>query len=281
MPSRAVIAAIFVCFVCRYAAADEKYTFHENVHVGEKTTVVVENDYKVKSTSTINGTSTVTDTRNYENWKLNLTVLEQKDGSATRSQLDVAPESYDITREGENEKKSPCPYAGKTVIVSRLADESFTNNFQGDAEADDTNMINAFISPDADFFPDHPVAIAEMWDASAKVSRHSQLSPGDQLLCRCRLDWVKTIGSKQMAQISCSQANIYQEDGNVEEDDEITSTLLVDVAAGMIVKCDQKGTGKYITNPKEKTQVGGGMEFSFHCEVLPSAPAVPPAKSQE
>ena len=91
MPSRAVIAAIFVCFVCRSAWADEKYTFHENVHVGDKTTIAVTNDYKVKSTSTINGTSTVTDTRDYQNWKLTLTVLEQKNGSATRSRLRVAP----------------------------------------------------------------------------------------------------------------------------------------------------------------------------------------------
>ena len=166
------------------------------------------------------------------------------------------------------------------MVVSRLPDESFTNNFQGDADADDTDMINAFIGPDADFFPDHPVAIGEMWDASAKVTKHSELAPGDQLLCRCRLDWVKTIGSKQMAQISCSQANIYHEDGNVELDEEITSTLLVDVAAGMIVKSDQKGSGKYSTNPKEKTQVGGGMEFTFHCEVVPDGPAAP-AKSQE
>jgi hypothetical protein len=278
MPMRIVFAAIFMLAVCRSAFADEKYTIHENLHVGQTTSVAIVNDYKVKSTSTTAGTSTATDTRNYQSWKVKLTVLEVKNGSSLRTQVDVSPDSFDLDRNGETEKKAACPYAGKTVIVSRLADETFANNFQGDASEDDVNMLDGFVCPDQDFFPEKPVAVGDVWDVSEKVAKHAELDPKDQLICKCRLDWVKTIDSKQMAQISCSQANIYHQDDNVEEDVQINSTLLVDVAAGMIVKFDQTGSSKYVSPPAEKTQVTGGTEFSCHCEVVPKGATAAVAK---
>jgi hypothetical protein len=92
------------------------------------------------------------------------------------------------------------------------------------------------------------------------------------LLSKCRLNWVKTIGDKQMAQISNSVGiTIYHEEGNVEEDMGYSGTILVDVAAGMIVKSDNSGSSKYLTPPSEPAQVTGGVEFKFHGAVLPPA----------
>ena len=134
-------------------------------------------------------------------------------------------------------------------------------------------MLNGLITPDEDIYPDKPVAVGDVWDNSAKASRHAELGPNDRMLSMCRLDWVKTIGGKRMRQISNSVAIIYHEAGNVEEDTSYSTTVLVDVAAGMIVKCEEKGSSKYTTPATEATQVSGGTEFSFQSEAIPLADA--------
>jgi hypothetical protein len=201
-----------------------------------------------------------------------LTVLDEKDGSAIRAQADVDPGSFDTDREGNGpEKRTPPAFAGKSVVLARHPDESITNDFSGNAGDDDLDMLNNLITPDEDFYPDNPVAVGDTWDNTAKAARHAELGPNDRMASVCRLDWVKTIGGKQMAQISNSVAIIYHEDGNVEEDTGYTATVLVDVAAGMIVKGDEKGSSKYATPATEATQVSGGTQFTFQCEVIPAA----------
>ncbi len=194
------------------------------------------------------------------------------DGSSTRAEAVVDPDSVDTTKEnGLEEKKTPCPFAGKKIILKRLPDETLSNDFQGNASSDDVSVLNSFITPDAIFYPDKPVAVGDVWDNSAKMAKDAMLGPKDQIKSVCRLDWVKVIDGKKMAQISNSQAIIYYEDGNVEEDVESSTTSLVDLAAQMIVRCDQKGSSKYKTPATEPTQVVGGTEFLFHAEMLANA----------
>jgi hypothetical protein len=253
------------------ALADENYTFHENLHVNQTVPVVMNYDCKTKLTTTTNGSSEVTDSTDAHHWKLKLTILQQKDGSDTRCKAEIDPSSFDATKNaGADEKKTVCPFAGKPITLTRLADESFINDFSGHASSDDTNLLNNFLCPDEDFYPDKPVAVGDVWDNSDKLSKHSTLGPKDQLLSQCRLDWVKTIDGKQMAQISNSLAIVYQEKGNLEEDWEGSAILLVDMSTQMIVKADQTGSSKFITPASEATQVTGGTEFTYHEQVLPT-----------
>lgn len=234
-------------------------------------------DYKVKSTSTTNGNPTVTDTETQQSWKLTLTVLEVKDGSAVESRADVDPHSFDKTKTGGgDETKAACPFAGAAITLTRHADESLANDFPGKASDDDVSLLNNFITPDEQWYPDKPVAIGDTWDDSAKVSKYVTMGPRDQLTSHSRLDWVKTVDGKQMAQITNSATITYHEDGNVEEDIKFTVTQLVDVASGVTVKCDEQGSSQYTTPKTEPTQVTGGTEFTFHAEVLPVAPAAKP-----
>lgn len=260
--------------ICRSAAADDKYTLRENLHVNQKVPYTMTYDCKIKSTSTTNGNQTVLDSETGQIWKVTLTILAEENGSATRANADIGPESVDTSKiVGQAEERTTCPFAGQTIILTRHPDESITNDFQGKAGSDDLDMLNNFLVPDDDFYPDKPVAVGDTWDNSAKVARHAELGPKDQLLSECRLDWVKMIDGKQMARISNSVAAIYHEDGNVEEDTGYTTTILVDVAAGVIVKGDEKGSSKYTTPAKEPTQVTGGTEFTFHSELLPDVAA--------
>ncbi|MGD0767035.1 MAG: hypothetical protein ABSB42_02310 [Tepidisphaeraceae bacterium] len=254
------------------SAADEKYTLHENLHVGQKVSNSIHYECKVNSTATTNGKQTATNTTTALSWKVTLAILDEKGGSATRAQADVDPDSFDTAKDADGpEKKIPCPFAGKTIVLARHPDESISNDFSGNAADDDLDMLNNFITPDEDFYPDIPVAVGETWDNTAKAGRHAELGPNDRMASVCRLDWIKTIDGKQMAQISNSVAIIYHEDGNVEEDTSYTATVLVDVAAGMIVKGDEKGSSKYTTPATEATQVSGGTEFTFQCQVAPAA----------
>jgi hypothetical protein len=271
MSKRAVFGLLIAMAICRPAMADEKFALHENLHVGQKVPFSIAYDCKVKSTATANGNQTVTDTDNGQKWKVTLTIQAVKDGSDVQAQAYVDPNSCDTSKDAGEETQTPCPFAGKTITLTRRPDESFANDFQGSASSDDVSMLNNFLTPDADFYPDNPVATGDVWDNSAKLAKHLPLGPKDRLLSQCRLDWVKTIDGKRMAQVSNSVAIVLHEDGNVEEDMVYSTTNLVDLAAGMIVKCDEKGSSKYKTPATQALQITGGTEFTFHSEYLPDA----------
>ena len=262
-----LLALWTVATLCPAALADDVYNIHENLHVGQKVTYLIAQDNSIKSTSTTKGVATVTNTQDGQHWKLTLTILAEQDGSATRSQADIDPSSYDTS--GPQKQKQPCPAAGVHILLHLHPDGTQTSDFQGNLSDDDTNLLNGAIAPDEAIYPDKPVAVGDVWDASEKVAKYAGLGPNDQLSCRCKLDWVKTVDGKQIAQISYSEALIQHEDGNVQQDFEWTVTCLVDIAAGMITRCDETGTSKFITPASEPTQVTGGSQLTFHCEVLP------------
>jgi len=272
---------IIVASLCARASADEKYVFHEKVHEGQKMSVEMTNDAHFKTTASADGQETASEQHQKQFLKATMTILTVRDGSATAARVQVDPSSYDSNKEdGQPEEKASCWFAGKTVVLRRAADESVTNDAQGhppDSKQIDLENLNDLLSPDQDMFPDQPVAVGDSWEVSDKLSKHSDLSAGDKLLAHCRLDWVKDINGKQMAQLTCVCGIIRYEEQGVEEDDEYTSVMLVDMAAGQILKADNKGTVKYSTAAGESTQTSGGGEFSGHCEVLPPAPPNAPA----
>jgi hypothetical protein len=273
-----ILASVIVAAISSRAMADEKYTIHENLHPGQKSKLTVFEDFKIKSTSTANGKADVTDTDTVHSWKATLTIVAVKDGSSTHSQVDVDPDSFDTTQDaGAEAKKAPCPFAGKSINLLRHFDDSITDDFKGAADDDDTAMLDGLMAPDQEYYSEKPVAVGDIWDNSDAVSKYASIGPKDKCTSKAQLDWVKTIDGKQLAQITDSVAIVYHDDGNVEQDTEITIVNLVDLASGTIIKQDQKGTGKYTTPAKEPTQVTGGMEFTIHAELQPEAkPATQP-----
>jgi hypothetical protein len=272
MKNIVAIAVVVLAALGRSAVAADTFTLRENVHVAQKQVWVMSFDHKVKSTSTTNGVPTVTDTDTGCSWKLTLTVIAVRDGSALRMLARVDPDSVDLARnaKGDMEQK-PCPYAGQPVLLMIQHDNSLNNDFQGNASDDDSDLLNGFIAPDEEWYPDKPVAVGDTWDCGAKVAKYASLGPKDQLKCKGRLDWVKTIDDKQMAQVTNTLTSVYHEDGNVEEDVEYTMTQLVDLASGSIVKADQTGSSKYITPATEPTQKTGGSQFMWRGELVPEA----------
>jgi|GEM_PF-1630589 hypothetical protein len=253
------------------AAAQEKYAFRENVKVAQKIPVELIAQSHDQTATTVGGQTTRSDTRSKQVLKLMLTVLAVKDGSATEMRADVHPDSYDTTQEGAAaEIKTPCSFAGKSLTLRRRADESVANDFPGQADPTDLDNLNSALNPDQDFFPDHSVAIGDVWDVSEKVAKHSNLGPLDQLMAQCRLDWVKTVDGRKWAQMSCSCASIMHQSGNVEADLESTMILQVDVAASQIVQGQTAGSVKYLTPNTEPTQINGTVDFTCQSRVLPA-----------
>lgn len=253
------------------AAAQEKYTLRENVKVGQKIPVELVTQSHDQTATTVGGQTTRSDTRSKQVLKLVLTVLAVKDGSATEMRADVHPDSYDTTQESAAaETKTPCTFAGKTITLRRRADESVANDFSGQADPTDLDNLNSALNPDQDFFPDHPVAVGEVWDVSRKVAKHSDLGPRDELMAQCRLDWVRTVDGREWAQVSCSCASVMHQSGNVEADLESTMILQVDMAASQIVQGQTTGSINYLTPKTEPTQINGTVDFTCRSRVLPT-----------
>jgi hypothetical protein len=273
--------ALVVGALCLQARADDKYLIHEKVRAGDIIPVEMTNEGNFKTTTTQDNVQASSAQNVKQYMKATLTVLTVKDGSATSASVFVDPSSYDIEEEdGHEEQKTSCWYAGKTVVLTRAADESVSNDAKGrlpPSRKVDLENLNELLSPDQDMFSDQPVSVGDSWDVSDKLSKHSDLNAGDMLRADCRLDWVKTINGKQMAQLTCVCGIIRYRELSVEEDDEYTCVMLVDVAAGQIVKADNKGTISQSTPAAQAMQVKGEGDFSGHCQVLPPATAPGPA----
>jgi hypothetical protein len=252
------------------AEGEEHYLLHEKLEVGQ--VVRVESDYHrhVRTVTTTGSTTTPSDVQYHQMIDVTINVLAVTDGSATAMRVHVDPSSHDTRTDSKGLKAVDNSFAGKTVTLRRLADGTVANDYSGQADAVDQGNINAYLNPDADCYPDNPVAVGEVWDASAKISKHADLGPGDQLMAQCRLDGVNTIDGRQIANISCNCGEIFQEEGNVEEDVQWSSQMQVDIAAGQIIYSDSKGTSTYSTPASEPTRVTGDTNFHYVDKVVPA-----------
>jgi hypothetical protein len=269
-----VVLAVSAAF-CAHAVADDKFTFHENVHVGQKISFAAGSD--LKTTTTPAGGTAPTEVETGQYWHVKITPLTVESGSATKSQVDFDADTYDTTKTpGSDEAKVPCAFAGKSVIVSLAPDGTGTNDFKGDVSDSDKQLLNEFISPDQDYFPNQPVAVGDTWDNSAIVTKRSGFDSKDKMTSKCKLDWVKMIDGKQIAQISNTCSYTVKMDNNTQEDGTSTITLLVDLAAGMIVRADQQGSSQIKSTAGPQPVITGGSEYAFHGEVMDSTAATKP-----
>jgi hypothetical protein len=257
-----------LCLATRPALADQRYDFHENVHVGQSIRLKMDMHRHYLSSSTTAGVTTHTDIQYRQILNCTVTVLAEQNGSATQIRVAVDPDSQDSQKDADGLKLTDCSFAGKTVTLRRKSDDSVANDFSGQPDPTDLDNLNSLLNPDEDFFPARPVAVGEVWDASAKVARHSELSKGDELLAQCRLDSVNTINGKQIGQISCSCGVILQEDGNVEEDLQWTATMQVDIAQGQIISSELKGTSTFSNPETEPTHVTGSAVFDSSSTIV-------------
>ncbi len=244
----------------------EKYSFHESLKPGDIIVgqVTIEDHQSV--TTTENGRSSLDSSVTRHAWKLEETVLGVKDGSSIKMRVRIADGSVDAARipaEGE-ETVTPCPFITEDVIIARHLDDAVTDDFTGTAGADDTDYLHSLLNPDQDFFPDKPVAVGESWDVSEKVKKHSDLQKGDSIKFECRLDWAREIDGRKTAQLTCKGEMVQQLAGRVEQKTQQQTTFLVDVAQGMIVKCDETAKVTYTTPGDEPVQVTGGSQTTFH-----------------
>ncbi len=258
-----------IFLISRPVAAAERYVLHEKLHVGQ--VVCIQSDYRrsVHSISTTGDVQTPSNIDYHQILKSTISVLAEKDGSATEVRVQVDASSRDIENHSGNLKWVDNNFAGKTITLRRLADDSIANDFTGQADPTDLDNLNAYLNPDADCYPDHPVAVGDVWDATAKMQPHSGLGPNDHMLAECRLDSVKNENGRQMAQITCSCGEIFQEDGNVEEDVQWTAVMLTDIGTGQIISSDLKGSSTYSTPATESTRLSGGTTFHDIDLVIP------------
>jgi hypothetical protein len=154
-------------------------------------------------------------------------------------------------------------------------DGSVDNDFAGNASTLDLTLLGGMMSADEDNYPDHPVAVGDTWDNSARQAKKMSLGPNGRFSVNYKLESVQTAGGKPMAQITFKSVFTYHADAGPngllasDTDDEQTGTMLVDIAAGTIVKCDSKETIKVASPPGAAVKLAETIHQTFHSEVLP------------
>jgi hypothetical protein len=279
MPARTIFVLAILSMICANAMADDQYTLREDLHVGQRISYSIVQDTTDKADQTLSGNRTVSDTHTVQSWKFTETVLAVADGSATRARVEFSADSTDtITEAGQAKKVTPCPYAGKTIVLSTAPDGSVSSNFKGDAGDDDTTLLEGILTPDELNYSDQPVAVGDSWDDSAKVRKFMGLAPRDRLSISCKLDWVKEIGGKQIGHLSYTEVLKYHENGGGDEmatntNDQESGTMLVDVASGIVVQEDSKESTKVATPPASSDKLTEAKERVMHSEAVLDAPA--------
>ena len=173
-----VVCLACLAFVSAAARADTKYMFRENVQVGQK--LQGEMDYREHEviTDTTGTESSTSDVETHEYMKATIEATQVKDGSATEMKIQVDPASFETQKKpGQAETRTPSPFIGREITMARQGDGTVANNFKGDVSGLATDILNGWLGPDEDFFPDHPVAVGDSWDVSAKYAKHAELGP--------------------------------------------------------------------------------------------------------
>ncbi len=283
LPVRLVLSAAIVAgfWACAIAAQEiprgqgiqsgEKITLRENIEVGQKIAFETLSHYHATSVRIADGQTRTIEHDTVQFFKALQVVLARKDGLPTAIRVTVDPASYNIEKEdAQAAVKSPCSVAGKTFTVRRRADDSVATDYNGDIIQADRENVLGLLSPDEDLFPDRPIAVGDAWDASGKLASHNHLGKDDQLQAPCKLDWIKVIDGRKMAQITCSMSVLRKEDQDLEIQMNIVSTALVDVATSQIVQFDQKRALKVSSCSGQPVQVTENAEFTIHGQLDPT-----------
>ena len=283
MHIRTVLLLALALLTCAPALAEEeKYSFHESLKPGDVIAGELVIDDHENVTTTQDGKSDVDNSATVKHWKFEETILSAKDGSSVKTRVKIADGSTDAIKETANadEKVTPCPFIQEDVIIVRHLDEAVTDDFSGKAGPDDIEDLHDLLNPDQDFFPEKPVAVGESWDVSDKVAKHASLEKGDTCKVECRLDWVKEIDGRKLAQITGTSKFVQHLSGRVEQASDEQITLLVDVAEGMIIKCDETVKVKYSTPADEAVRETGTSLTTYHVTAKKKTPdaAAPDAK---
>ena len=236
----------------------------ESRRAGDKLALDLVNESNDQYTQkTKDGTVTKTDAVTREHIKGTLTILEAKDGSATQSRIDVDPGCRDAHKvAGAAEETRPSPFAGKTITLTRHEDGTIDTDLKNNAA--DLGALTSVVDPDQDLFADHPVAVGDTWDVSQSERKTQGIGPKDKIIAKCRLDDVKVVDGRKMAEISCSMASIVTQEDKTELETELSFKFLIDAAQGLIVKLDGSGRTRYTSPKDEPVQMNGSTDLKFH-----------------
>lgn len=220
------------------ALAQEKYTFKSQLRSGD--TVQFDVTSHDVSDWTQHGGDNAGETRANEIYHDigTLQYLDVKDGVAKACKV-IFDSKCTIEKIGSNgsHHTQPADWAGMTITVWRGATGNVTNDCSLDLDSNQSNFLQGLIAPDCEYFPDHPVAVGDVFDVSDQLRPDAHLSDGDKMLTECRLNAVRTGGDgHRLADLSVSSAYVYApEEDFLQSVCTVTGTITVDLNCGEIV----------------------------------------------
>jgi hypothetical protein len=246
------------------ASAQDHFTFHENAQVGQTYTYYSDSHASMLRDTIVGDHADRLDFQFRQLLKCSVKILAVTDGSPTQIQIYVDPTSHDTFTDSDGMQIYESPFADQTVTLRMRDDQWIHFNFPGKASPLDLQLVKQILTPDDIFYPDHPVAIGDIWDITPKAIKFAHLAPTDQLMAQCRLD---SIDDKHKAHISCSLAGILEQPGKVECDEEYTAKMKVDLALGKILLTDAQAVNTYSTPADAPARITGREECHYHTVV--------------
>jgi hypothetical protein len=231
-------AGLLLGGLCNAALAQDRYTFKSQLRSGD--TVQFDITSHDASDWTQHGGDNAGETKSNEIYHDigTLQFLDVKDGVAKACKVTFDPKCT-VEKIGSNgsHHRQPADWAGMTITVWRSAAGNVTNDSNLDLDSDQTNFLEGMIAPDCEYFPDHPIAVGDVFDVSDQLRPDAHMSDGDKMLTECRLDAVRTgADGHRLADLSINSAYVFApEEDFLQSVCTVTGTATVDLDCGEIV----------------------------------------------
>jgi hypothetical protein len=259
------MAVSWVLLVANDAAAAEKVTLKLNLPPGTNWTFDNSQTAESQNTARANGQSQEFSTKMTSRRAGKAEVAAAAQGEPTSLRITFDDTCDNNMTMGLQTQKTPFPYAGKTVTLTRNADGTVSDDFQGQADPQSAAELHAMLIQGNLIFPQQPVAIGEEWKADPKLLAQVTDLKGadDRAGMTLQLLDVSSEGDTRLAKIKVSAA-IERSIGGINSTVILQGTALVDLASGHTIKSDLKGP---MTSSGDQSGPGpGGQPVTYHVE---------------
>ncbi len=263
---KCIILGVFGFLIAAPAMAADKIALKLAIDPGTAWTFDQTQDSTSENKATSGGQSQVFSNKMHAHRVGKFEVLKIADGVPTSVKItfDEASETVaDMT--GQPQRKMPFPYAGKSVTLTRAADGSVSDDFDGKVDPAAMNELHSMIEQEGVIFPKEPVAIGDEWPADPKMLAKLLMlqGPQDKGGMTLKLLSVKEIGGRPTAEMKVSLAAFKEQQGMTFKMIS-QGVALIDLKTGHTIKTDMKGTTS--TTGDQSGPGPNGQPMQYHVE---------------
>ncbi len=236
-------AALLGLILTDAALAADKVPLRLNMQPGMTWTFDSSQNISMDNKATVNGQTQPYSMKMESKHVGKAEVVAVSNGEPTSIKLTFGEDCGSSMTMGQQSQKQPYPYAGKTITITKNADGTVSDDFDGQADPQSASELHSAMVSEKVIFPQQPVDIGQEWKADPKVlAQVADLSgPNDHAGMTLKLLEVGSANGHPTATVKVSMAIVRNLNG-MDTTVILQGKAVVDMATGHTISNDMKGT---------------------------------------